>query len=181
MARGLCSAHYQQRIKGQPLAPLRKKRDNGAFRAMADSGVVECLGCGEEKLVSEYSASATGLPRPYCKPCNAERVRLSHYNVTKEFIEILLRWQGGECAICGTTEAGGRGAMHIDHDQGCCPGRRSCGECVRGLICSNCNVYGLAWYEALLPELRAFDLLNDYIADPPARRLRKELAALPRE
>ncbi|WP_406482986.1 MULTISPECIES: endonuclease domain-containing protein [unclassified Streptomyces] len=146
---------------------------------MVESGIIECLGCGEDKPVSEYSTSVAGTPKPYCKPCNAERVRLSHYNVTKEFVELLLRHQGRKCAVCGITEAGGRGTMHIDHDHGCCPGRRSCGECVRGLVCSNCNAYGLAWYEALRPGLRTFDLLNDYIAEPPARRLRKELAALP--
>jgi hypothetical protein len=26
-----------------------------------------------------------------------------------------------------------------DHDHECCPGRRSCGHCVRGVVCATCN------------------------------------------
>ncbi|MGW7080492.1 endonuclease domain-containing protein [Streptomyces sp. NPDC054866] len=142
---------------------------------MVKSGLVECLECGKSKPTSEYSTGRQkDALRPYCKPCNAERVRLSHYNVTKTFIVQLWKYQGERCAICGSIEAGKKRAPDIDHDHACCRGGRSCGTCVRGLICSNCNAYGLAWYEALPAHLRTFDLLNDYIAHPPAKRLRKE-------
>lgn len=98
------------------------------------------------------------------------------YSVTKEFIDLLLQFQQGRCAVCGGADAGRR-AMDIDHDHACCQTRRSCGECVRGLVCSSCNFHALGWCEALPPGLRTFDLLNKYLADPPARRLRAELAA----
>ncbi|WP_353944839.1 endonuclease domain-containing protein [Streptomyces sp. HUAS MG91] len=172
-AKGLCAGHYAQQNGGRPLTPLRSKRDSAVYRAMIEKGAVECLGCEEVKPLAEYSRlSAKGDPRPYCKPCNSERVRLRNHNVTKQFVEELLDYQGGRCAICGI-EATGSATLHIDHDHECCPGRGSCGGCVRALVCSNCNTYGLAWYEALPRELRTFDLLNGYLAHPPARRFRQ--------
>lgn len=161
------------------MTPLRKRRDRASYRAMVERGIVECLACGEPKPISEYSIiNGAGDPRPYCKPCNAERVRLSHYNVTRDFIDRLWTHQGGRCAICGCTERTQTRTLHIDHDHNCCRGRRSCGKCVRGLVCGNCNAYGLAWYEALPLPLRTFDLLNDYISNPPAQRLREEPPAV---
>jgi hypothetical protein len=29
--------------------------------------------------------------------------------------------------------------MAVDHDHRCCPGVTSCGSCIRGLLCVNCN------------------------------------------
>ena len=50
----------------------------------------------------------------------------------------LLDAQGGVCAICGEKLADR--ALAIDHDHSCCPDTRSsCGECVRGLLCLDCN------------------------------------------
>lgn len=44
--------------------------------------------------------------------------------------------QDNACAICRkpTTRV-----LSVDHDHACCPGERSCGECVRGLLCVMCN------------------------------------------
>lgn len=46
---------------------------------------------------------------------------------------------------CGNPGCENTGSLHIDHDHQCCPrgkfkrGKHSCGKCVRGVLCSNCN------------------------------------------
>lgn len=65
---------------------------------------------------------------------------LARYRLTPERYEQMVTDQGGVCKICRKSE----GAHHsmllkIDHDRSCCPRDSSCGRCIRGLLCSNCN------------------------------------------
>ena len=39
------------------------------------------------------------------------------------------------CALCGEREN-----LHIDHDHDCCPGKESCGKCVREALCQRHNM-----------------------------------------
>lgn len=81
---------------------------------------------------------------------NAKRRRY-RFALTDEQFSTLLAQQGGACAICHATEPDGRGAWHVDHDHACCPpyskgGKtKTCGRCIRGLLCTRCNV-GLGNY-----------------------------------
>ena len=59
------------------------------------------------------------------------------YGLSLAQVEALLVFQDGCCAICG--EEPGDKPLHVDHDHSCCSGRRSCGACVRGLVCDPCN------------------------------------------
>ena len=61
----------------------------------------------------------------------------SHYHLTLEKYTQMLEDQDGKCAICKQkTEK----SLHIDHDHSCCPERgKSCGKCIRGLLCDSCN------------------------------------------
>lgn len=65
--------------------------------------------------------------------------RLKHmYNITESTWDDILVSQGGLCALCGTPEPGSKG-WALDHDHSCCPGVRSCGACLRGILCGSCN------------------------------------------
>lgn len=65
-----------------------------------------------------------------------EQARLRTYGVTPARYAAILAMQGGACAMCETVE----GALAVDHDHACCPGPKSCGKCVRGLLCRRCNL-----------------------------------------
>ena len=66
---------------------------------------------------------------------------LSRFNITSADYERILAAQGGGCAICHTPDPGPEGRrFHVDHDHACCPGKTSCGMCVRGILCHHCNV-----------------------------------------
>lgn len=60
---------------------------------------------------------------------------MHRYGLTPEAYQELYSEQGGRCATCGTAPE----KFYIDHDHACCAGTKSCGECVRGLLCFNCN------------------------------------------
>lgn len=89
-----------------------------------------------EGLRVENAAKKAADPQHYL------RMNLwSKYRLTLERYEQILADQGGRCAICGTDSPQDirLDRFHVDHDHSCCPGRESCGQCVRGLLCRGCN------------------------------------------
>jgi Recombination endonuclease VII len=71
--------------------------------------------------------------------------KLNRLGITEEQYQDLLEAQGRACAMCREPFGDTRDTFpQIDHDHNCCEpdpsGRaRSCGECIRGLLCFRCN------------------------------------------
>ena len=123
-----------------------------------------CSGCGVGKprtpeFFYAHHTTRDGL-RSKCKPCQVaaskrcwdaltpevrtarnRRSNLKHvFAMTPARYDAILEAQGGGCAICGATQSGVVGRrMAVDHDHACCSGTRTCGKCVRGLLCRGCN------------------------------------------
>jgi hypothetical protein len=68
--------------------------------------------------------------------------RKSHLKITfkmslEDFTK-LFKKQRRRCAGCGSKTHRGNG-WNVDHDHSCCPGKKSCGKCIRGILCAPCN------------------------------------------
>ena len=113
-----------------------------------------CLGCGVFKTTQNtyWTNQKKGL-RPRCKECTSayhKEFSVAHpgrrdskhlyytFGLTPHDYDTILEKQGGVCAICNGPELT-NSRFSIDHDHTCCPGRKSCGHCVRGLLCRQCN------------------------------------------
>lgn len=70
----------------------------------------------------------------------ADRRMMNRFKMSLADYEEKLASQCGCCAICGSEDSATKGKrFSIDHDRACCPGYKSCGKCVRGLLCTRCN------------------------------------------
>lgn len=137
-AKGLCASHYAQDRRGGPLQPLN---DRVNPRGRDANGNKRCATCKQWKPPSAFRAAArtADLLDSRCIDCAHDLSIRKLYGIDANRYAALLEAQGGGCAICGRVNESGR-AMAVDHDHSCCPGNRACGGCVRGLLCSNCNM-----------------------------------------
>lgn len=92
--------------------------------------------------------------------------RLKKYNLTQEQFDLIFAAQNFRCAICKTDKPlGSGGQWAVDHDHACCPAScRSCGGCVRGILCQLCN-QGLGCLRESKKNLKA---ALTYLESPPA-------------
>lgn len=94
---------------------------------------------------------------------------LATYNWTPEMYWRLYELQGGRCATCQRATGKTR-RLSVDHDHKCCPGRTSCGKCVRGLLCRPCNTLLGRARDAI----EFFARCIEYLQHPPANKLRRK-------
>jgi hypothetical protein len=153
-AKGFCTSHYAQQRVGKELVPLYGyQRQRGTLAHRDSQGRKECVQCRgwhDEASFGPSKKNSDGL-RSECRDCrqnfyfaNREKLIearvLRHFNITIEDRDRMLDQQGGKCATCRTDEPGAKGWV-IDHDHSCCPeAGRSCGDCIRGILCSRCNL-----------------------------------------
>lgn len=126
---------------------------------------IKCPKCKIEKFLEEFH-----LFSGCCNYCTAattaaknkrkaqKRFLWNNSRMTEEQYKQMVEDQGGVCAICGTPEE--YGALSVDHDRRCCSSRnRSCGECIRGLLCSDCQLGVTRFYD----DAGLLDRAIDYI------------------
>lgn len=114
-----------------------------------------CTKCGQSKSLEDFYLEPKGIlgRKSQCKACciayisnktkenrqphNDTRM-LRRYGITKARYNEMVEEQEGLCFLC--REPPGKKALAVDHDHSCCPGKISCGKCVRRLLCTKCNV-----------------------------------------
>lgn len=160
-SRDMCSAHYWQLMKkGKVTALYEGRRPNGATLERDNEGRKLCSNCRQWLDEGEFGGSSRTLDglRMECRTCRATDIRLKNqnkplsekreswlrrrYGKTPKWFDETLAVQGNACACCGNSEPGKKG-WQIDHDHSCCDvpqGRKICGKCIRGIVCSRCNL-----------------------------------------
>lgn len=135
-----CRACYREYQRERLSRPDKREKHNEWAREYAK---------GRRLEINEHRKMRRAL-EPEHRERENERDRSRHpdrwlrtnYKMTREQYDAKLAAQGGVCAICGREKAlgiGERNSFHVDHDHDCCPGRKTCGRCVRGLLCNHCN------------------------------------------
>jgi hypothetical protein len=196
-AGGYCSGHYRQHQQGKALRPIRARAPRHAracascghvfvprsgdhdkcapCRSVTDhdrvsalrapAGKKWCKGCQKYKAKRYFKGSTSRCNtcrKPYERDLRAQRT----YGLAPGRYQELYEEQGRVCYICRRAN-GSTKALSVDHDHSCCPGKTSCGKCVRGLLCGGCN-YKILGH--LRDSTEALQRAIDYLNDPPAQR-----------
>lgn len=133
-AKDLCGTHYQQYRAGKPLTPINgrlKHEITRSFQPINEKGEKWYRDCERFRPGTNFIRT-----RKICNQCSE---LLSVYRLSfKRYTEIL-ESQGGCAGGCGRYIEDSGNFLSVDHDHSCCSGKKSCGQCIRGILCINCN------------------------------------------
>jgi Recombination endonuclease VII len=114
-------------------------------------GVTGKVGCGRHLPLNSFGKNKTETDGKnlYCLRCcrakdkarsfgNSSRMLKKKYGVTVEERDVLVLKQEGRCGRCRDRFSEDN-RPQMDHDHECCPSRRTCGQCIRGIACGSCN------------------------------------------
>jgi len=98
-----------------------------------------------------------------------EHVLRTRYKIDRALYYLMFEAQGRVCALCLKPSPAMRLAVDHEHahheDQ-----KQACRECIRGLLCGNCNRYALPVLEA--NEILQNDRVREYLKQRPLSALR---------
>lgn len=151
----------------------RHRPENKVKKSNYDHGRIEANRSKKREYDKSYNMQNRERKNAYALQWwkdHPERVRAGWlwrtFKLTPEQWESKFDAQGRCCVLCGTKAPGKKG-WHTDHDHACCSGTKSCGKCVRDILCGLCN-NGLGHFKDDMMVLRkAVDYLEHH---------RKELA-----
>jgi hypothetical protein len=117
-----------------------------------------CLRCGAPFRRSHRSIAQSATRRAwheFCPDCHRESPlflkRVLAHHVPTDLVQLwLMRGDELECDLCGRRlhRKSNRGYPVIDHNHACCDKEISCGSCIRGILCNQCNTQ-IGAYEVL--------------------------------
>lgn len=107
----------------------------------------KCLACdnkitGEKRVMSRKKFCSNKCKSKY-RTISGSRIDghlWSNYRIREEQYNEIMVYQDFRCAICKVHQSEVSRSFAVDHDHRCCPGRKSCGRCIRGLLCFECNI-----------------------------------------
>jgi len=136
LSKGMCEKHY--RAARDAANPDKRRAYNARYYAAHPE---RCIAASTKWQVANADRVRAKRVEHYAKNPDAYRAAwlLKNYKVSPSDYAAMLSAQGGGCAGCGATSGVNGTRLAVDHDHSCCPGAKSCGRCVRGLLCTDCN------------------------------------------
>lgn len=138
---GYCSGHYYRKRMGKSVdTALRSRRVADEVLVRDSQGNKFCTLGNHWEPPSKFLTDPKRADKLHtaCNECTRQSRLLAQYGISVETYRAMEIAQGDSCAVCRIPSDGK--AWHIDHDHACCSGEKSCGHCIRGLLCHNCNV-----------------------------------------